>query len=201
MAFIPTPNGVKVEIEYLISGRLMYNILTVDVTEPVTEVLVDEVAGLVAGWAQADLGVLIALTAQINSVSATGMNAVETWSAVVTSGFPLNGDVNSPLLPTSVAACVSLRTGFTGRSARGRLFLPGLTETQIAGNTIDPAWVNNITTAFEELRTILATNYSGGGWSVTSFINAGVPRTAGRQLPITTVQVDSRVDTQRRRLG
>lgn len=201
MPFIPTPQGVHVEIEYIGNGRSMYNILTVDLNAAVTESLVNDVAGYVAGWAQVDLPVVIGEDMVVQSVLAKGMESVETWQAVVTSGFPTPGEVLSPLLPNSIAACVSFRTGFTGRSARGRAFMPGLTEAQVLGNTIDAGWVTNIQTAWNSLRTVLDSNFLGGGLAVTSFVEAGVPRVAGRQLLVTSIQVDGRVDTQRRRLG
>lgn len=200
MAFIPTPNGIEVDITYTANSKELHNIITIDSGEPVSDANVSEAASVVAGWAQTEMVAILGEDAEIISVESKGMDAVETFTAIVTSGFPAAGDVVGALLPTNVAACVSLRTGLTGRSSRGRLYFGGLTEGQVQENNFTPTAVTAIQAVYNELRTILLTAFPLGGWAVTSFISEGVARAEGRQLLITTVQVDTRVDTQRRRL-
>lgn len=108
------------------------------------------------------------------------------------------GQVPSPCLPANVAFVTTLRTGFRGRSARGRLFWAGLAESAVTGNTVATLVAQGIARWVGEWMTppfpwdfVVVSRYSNGN-----------PRVTGQTLPVTSVEArNSRVDTQRRRLG
>lgn len=109
------------------------------------------------------------------------------------------GARSSASLPNSVTLAVSLRTAQRGRSHRGRSYVLGLCEDQIALNQVDPATVTLYLVAYEQLRQDLIT--AGHELVVTSFYTAGAPRASGLSTDVTSISiVDDVVDTQRRRL-
>lgn len=111
----------------------------------------------------------------------------------VTSGA-LTGEVT----PNNVAACVSFGTGFGNRSARGRNYVAGIPTAMVASNTLDASWIASIRNAYDAVRGVAFSN--GMTWCVASKYHNGVPRVLGTMVEITGVTMDSRVDSQRRRL-
>lgn len=113
---------------------------------------------------------------------------------------PVPGQNGSPVLPSNVAFTVSFRTNGRGRSSRGRNYISGLTDVQVAGNELSALIANTFVSAYEEL-------LPGGGaltngvWGVLSTISNGAPRATGLFQNITTVlYTDLTIDSQRRRL-
>lgn len=109
------------------------------------------------------------------------------------------GNVASPALPSNVTFATSFRTGLSGRSFRGRGYWIGLAESMVLNNTLDATQAGLIRDAWEEFDNELGT--ISMGHVVVSFVANGVPRTEGLATPINAyVNVDTRIDTQRRRL-
>jgi len=99
----------------------------------------------------------------------------------------------------NVTYAVSFRTGFGGRSYRGRAYHVGLAEADIADSYINVTVRESIREAYEALITALLG--SGITWGVYSKVNAGAPRTTGLLTPITSViTVDNVLDSMRSRL-
>lgn len=96
--------------------------------------------------------------------------------------------------------CLSLRTGLTGRSARGRFYTLGVQATDLASiNTVTATYRNNWITALGLLRVAAAAD----GWTlgVVSRQNNGVKLTTGVFRTVTTIiAVNDQLDTQRRRM-
>lgn len=86
----------------------------------------------------------------INWLSA---NLTPPRSGSYTTGFPVAGTQSSSgdPVPYTCAVVVSLRTNYAGRSYRGRMYLPGLTEGQSAGGRVGQTQVNAWQTVFEDL--------------------------------------------------
>lgn len=99
---------------------------------------------------------------------------------------------SSTLLPLQCAAVVSLRTGFAGRRARGRLYLPinrvPLSAFELSSTNVDP-----IAADFADFFSTINAVAGIGNVAVVSQVGAGQSRA------VTEVVVDSRVDIQRRR--
>lgn len=110
-----------------------------------------------------------------------------------------NGANTGVALPGNIAFCVSLRTGFAGRSSRGRVYFPGLVEGDVTGNFLAGARALNLVIAVGQLRADMAASF----WSmcIVSRVTAGVPRVSALVTNvITELAVTNRVSTQRRRL-
>lgn len=111
------------------------------------------------------------------------------------------GGVASEAQPANVTLAVKRASGFTGRSARGRIFwcmMPrnGLTADE---NFVSAAYAAAVTAATNEIA--LAIN--GAGWVavIVSRFSNGVKRTEGVTFDwVTTSITDNRVDSRRDRL-
>jgi hypothetical protein len=87
------------------------------------------------------------------------VNRTPPVSSIINTGFPQVGAVATDTLPYQVALVCSLRTQYAGRSYRGRLYVPAITEAQ---NTAG-RFTSTITSAFETyLADMLAGVGSGG---------------------------------------
>lgn len=60
-----------------------------------------------------------------------------------TTGFPVQGTVAADSVGQQLAAVVTLRTSFAGRSYRGRQYWPGLAETKGDGTGPGASWMTN----------------------------------------------------------
>lgn len=102
--------------------------------------------------------------------------------------------------PNNVTLAISFRSGMTGRSFRGRNYLPGIPGSAISDNRVSSILANLFAGAYEILmgEDAIATGFT---WGVISRRTGGALRAAGIVTPITQVViVDTVVDSQRRRL-
>jgi hypothetical protein len=118
----------------------------------------------------------------------TSNNAVMQSQAALTGNA---GQVASAGAPIDTALVCSLRTGFPGRSLRGRMYIP---------------WHGGVTVATGNAATANATAYATAIATMFNSYNSGYPgwcavvsRTLGSSRPITQVLCDTRPDVQRRR--
>ena len=109
------------------------------------------------------------------------------------------GGFSDSSLPANAALVYSWRTGFSGRSMRGRTYVPGIPQTkQETPQTITEAFRAGQAVVAEALLTRL--NAASMPLVVASYVNGGAPRTTPIATPITTVLVNATLDTQRRRI-
>lgn len=112
---------------------------------------------------------------------------------------PLEGLAAGEQVANMVAVCVTLNTQMIGRSFRGRMYLVGVTEGQMLGNSLTA-------TAFDAYQAAVSDFYDDLKaypflWSVLSRWSAGVKRADAIYTPITSVGLrDAILDTQRRRM-
>lgn len=198
MAFIPVPFGIKVVIEYQIGGKPAINVFFVIADHEIEVVDLQNVASQVrASWVG---GIMPELSDEVQLMSVTATDAsVEGGGQVIdVTGLPVTGGVDSPAAPNQVAAVLSLRSGFTGRSNRGRLYLPGVPESVAGQTTIGDAFRTAVASAFQAMKADLV----GDGYTpvIASFRHNHAPRTTAQVQPISSQFVSAGIATQRRRL-
>lgn len=110
----------------------------------------------------------------------------------VTSTFV--GGEASNLLPYNVAALVSLRTGFSGRSNRGRAYWFGYTEASSVGNAFNTTSQTNLAGAYTDMQVDIDVNFPGSALAVVSFTNA-------THRDVTSINVEASWATMRPRLS
>jgi len=101
-------------------------------------------------------------------------------------------------LPGNVTMTVTFRTATRGRSSRGRNYVVGLTENQVAGDVVNGAVVAAYVAGYQDLLTDVTAN--GATHVVLSRYTGGGPRPEGIGNPVISYTSDGIVDSQRRRL-
>jgi len=201
MPFVPAPTIVKCSWFYTLNGQPAMNRIhvTTGTTLP-TEAECASIAASGASWWEDNCQAIVHPNMILREVQAMSIAEANGPQAVFSSGFPLAGTLGQPGLPGNNSFCVSLRTGLTGRSARGRWYWAGLTEGQVTDNEVLSGSVTSIVAALDNLINALT---SGPIQPViVSFVSGGVPRVGGPvYFPITdALAVDNVVDSQRGRL-
>lgn len=103
-------------------------------------------------------------------------------------------------MPNNVAACISFRTGISGRSFRGRNYIGAVPRADVTENTISSAFRVAAQACYQAMVGVDVVA-PGWLWGVVSFKSAGAWRTSGVFTPIETVLfTDSIVDDMDKRL-
>lgn len=100
--------------------------------------------------------------------------------------------------PNNVVAAVNFYTGVRGRAFRGRNFVSGATETDIAGNTFLPAYIAALLDAYAEINGSLSV--VGAQHVHVTFNLNGVKLSEGIETNVLDYRSDGRVHSMRRRL-
>lgn len=116
-----------------------------------------------------------------------------------TTGLPIAGTNGTASMPNNVALALAFKTALRGRSFRGRIFLPGLTEGNVVDNTVQPAFITAWYTFFGILASTLIDLIA---WQVVvSRVEGGDPRPAGVVTQVNNwIVTNTVVDSMRRRL-
>lgn len=212
MPFIPAANTAKVVMNMRLHGQRVTNTIYVEGPSPFDASGLSDLAAAIWTWWGGSLNAFLSDGIALESVTARSMHTEEAPGIEYTGGAPLPGDVASPALPGNVALAVRLKTGLTGRNRTGRIFIGGLPEGAVVGNTVDPATVNGIAAALQTLIELVVTPY--GRLVVASFYNGTaltelpngerrrlpVPRATALLTEVLTAVAEPYTDSQRRRL-
>lgn len=200
MAFVAVPNCVELAFNTTWAGERTQNRVGVFVGASPSQAQCDAVANIGLGWWASDVVPLTPSTLELREAHVRDLTVINGLEATAAPVGTLVGTNGSPSLPNNVAICASLRTGFTGRSARGRWFWQGLSESQVADSVVTGTLLPDIVAAITNLAVLLAT----GGFNlvIISRVTGGAPRVpAPITFTVTDVLfVDAVVDSQRRRL-
>lgn len=200
MAFVPAPNLVSVEFRTTWAGQQCENRINVDLLTAPTAANVAALAVACEQWWEDNVVDITPTNLALREVFVRDQSQLNGFAAVASPTGALPGTLISPSLPNNVTICASIRTLFTGRSARGRWYWQGLTEDQVTDNTVSSGRLTDIDSALTNLASVIA-NLSHF-WVIASYVSGGVPRPGGPVYFVVdqVVFVDSIVDSQRRRL-
>lgn len=135
---------------------------------------------------------------QLDNVTSTDWSDEDGEQIATDAALPVVGTEVSEEVPASVCLVVSHRTDRTGRSRRGRTYLPGLTEGNVGGNVVDAGAVTAAANYFADLDTDL--DALSADLVVYSLVTGGADRVTPVATIVTSRIINTRVDTQRRRL-
>jgi hypothetical protein len=198
-----TPNTVQAELVYSLHSQVVENTLSFEGASTPAAADMQELATALAAWWTSGVAPYVSGELGLTRVDIRGLEA----SASASYSHPIlpvsTGTINDHALPGNCALCVSFRTALSGRSFRGRNYVPGITEGNTSGSTIAAANANGIALAYNNLQTYLNTNIFGLAWTwvVVSTRSGNADRASGVTTPVTSaILVDYVVDSQRRRL-
>lgn len=198
MAIITGENLIKTEVKHVLQGQQVINVLWWQLNEPVTPGALEVAADVLEVAWETNILVELSVNLALTRIIATDWSTQE--GAVFDKAIVPNKQGGRPggAAPNNVALAVAFRTGFTGRSRRGRAYLGGLDADDLTNSTIVTGRRDNIVTGFEDVR--IAMIGSSFTHVVASFISGGAPRANALLTPVTAYDSDLRVDSQRRRL-
>jgi hypothetical protein len=200
MAFVPAPNIVEVQFRQSYAGERTMNRIHVDVLTTPTTTIINGVLSELADWWTGNVQANISNTLALREVYGKSLETQPGPEATFSAGLPASGALFDDPMPNNVSLAVSLRSGSTGRSARGRWFWQGFTTNQITGSVVDSGIGSTIDAAMTALRSAIVD--LGYRWVIVSYTEDNAPRPGG---PVyfqvnDILLVDNVVDSQRRRL-
>jgi hypothetical protein len=198
--FVPATNCAKVAVEGTWSGQsVIWTLWFTFGTSPSQsdlEALAQDVWSSLASALQSSW----ASTYQVDRITATRQNSANDIQGVYDNGgTPLVGSGAGSSVPLNVSWVASFRTALRGRSFRGRNYIPGLLSSILtAPGTGSAATLAGIAAAY--VLHLITSPPTGWTWVVASHFTGGSPRANALLTPITSVIIDTFVDSMRRRL-
>lgn len=200
MAFQSVPDTMEIVVNMRLHGVPVVNVLAARGAGAPSPSALEGIAVLVADWWQVSLAPEVSTELFLTGVTTRDLTSALGPSYELLVSPNASGQVPGGSLPGNVAFVVSHRTGFGGRSFRGRSYVPGIPGGSFDNNEVLPAFADGVTNAFNVLRSRLGE----GTWAlaVVSRFTGGAERPAGISTPITnSTYANLKVDTQRRRLS
>ena len=186
-------------------GLEAYNIYNVLCAHPATSADLASIAGVFQAWWNTQLRGSTASTTSWLSADLTALDSPGSPFLAYNNSGILTGNNGASTLPPQVTLAISMRTGLSGRSFRGRVYMVGLSNLDTgAGGLISTAKAAGLSAVWNNLRTSLVT--AGFQLCVLSLYSGKdpsghkKPRIVGLPTPVTAIVCGLRVDTQRRRL-
>lgn len=161
-----------------------------------------QIAETVANSWATNIGLHLSNELFFTSVTARGMSS--DFEQQYNHPLPANtkGGVISPAMPRNVAFVMQRSTGLTGRKGRGRIYIPGIAESQVANSEIDSGTPAAIRTKLNIMDNDVEalTGYSAVTLG-TEPVNGGLGIVFYKSYLVEGWRyVDLRVDTRRKRL-
>ena len=174
MAFIPVPNVAKFAIIGNELDAQLVNTLYFGKGSGWNASDLNTAAQALYNWYAAEVMPLISVGVSLQRVEARDISVPSGAVATYSPTPPVPGGQTNPALPNSVTLCISFRTGFAGRSFRGRNYTWPVTENQVDGNRYTVATADGFVDAYDQLFNVASS--FGGVWVVVSRYNNGAPR-------------------------
>lgn len=198
MPFIPISNTMKVVLEYTLNGQLLVNVYHVQSPSPIVTADLTAIATVFAGWWATNMRPNFTTAISLTRIVATDMSEEDGAQVVYVTGLPSAGTAGGASAPNNVACVTTLRTGFSGRSKRGRKYWGGFAASEVADNFISTTLGTAVLADMTSLDNAIDT--AGFALVVSSLYHDHAPREEGENTIVSTFSMDTRVDTQRRRL-
>lgn len=208
MAFIPALNTARVAMHFSRDAQLVENVFYVENASGWDATSLEALANDVTAWWTTNLQPVVASNLSLNEVVCTDLTTSSGVSVVYAAGLPAAGGSGSTALPNNVTIAIKLITGFGGRSFRGRQYINGMVQANLATdqNTVGPAFVSGFQGFYNTLIATLLADFPPG-LVIASFyhgvdsLGKPIPRSTAVLTPVTNaVFADNVLDSQRRRL-
>jgi len=199
MAFQPAPNTMQMEIRCTSDGQNVEWVFHFEQATTPTAADCAALANIGDSWMGNDMLPILSDQVLYRETYVRSLNSASAPEAVDNTNGGEVGGLTSPNLPNNVSWAVKFNTGLTGRSYRGRKYMFGLTESNVANSSILQTPADNYVTAFETLITAaLGADFT---MVVLSRVQGGVVLANAIGAPVLTVgYTDLVIDSQRRRL-
>lgn len=199
MPYVPATNVVQVEFVFTYDSQVCENVIHFQNTGAITTPIFNALGVHLVNWFNTNMKPLLPGTVSLNALKMTDLTTQTSGFLNYTTGLPLAGTLADAALPNNVALVITKRTVNRGRSFRGRIYHMGLTEGKVTNNAVQGLHVTALLTAYALL---LSFSPSVGTFVmvVVSRYSNGAARGAAVVSPVTGLDTDGSVDSQRRRL-
>ena len=205
MPFIPVANTARVCVKYRLHGQDVCNIMWFEKGSVWTGTDLNSLCTAINSWVIAEIMPHVSEDMTFVGTEARSMEGVGAPGVELPVVPGEEGGVLFPALPGNVAVAIKFLTGLTGRSFRGRNYIAGWPEPHVTGNSLDtthvPTWVG----AFEALASYLvglaANHVVVSLFSGVDSNGDPIPRSSGVTTPVTNYDLDTDVDSMRKRLN
>lgn len=199
MAFIPAMNVAAVEIRWRQDQQRVENTLYFhretgwdDIS--LYSLLVDIRTQVRTAWLP-----LMAEGVSLHELHARDLTVEASYVADLSGEFGDNGGITQAYLPNNVTLSITFRTGFSGRSFRGRNYIVGMYRDAVSLNAVSQLYADAWAAAYEGF--LQVADGHNATWVVLSRYANNAPRETGVYTPIrSTGFADLIVDSLRRRL-
>jgi len=190
MAFTPVLNTAIFELRYTLWGQRVENTLAFEEALPWSTTTLNQQCQALNAWCVAELLPSLSADISLREVYGTSLESDSAPTGSYINPVPPTGGNVAGAEPGNVAAGVTFRTGNRGRSFRGRNYVPGIPNAEIALNAMSPGFLADLSTAYSLL--VGAGTFSAGWqWVVLSRQTGGVLRPNGIGIPITAATFSS----------
>lgn len=206
LAFQPCPETAEIRLRAQLYGQQVENVWHCRVSTTPTEADLTTIGNTVADWVVGAYSSNQSNDVTFTDVIVTDLNVEAGLQIVHPFDAGITGVVDARVKTNQDTVAISLRTGHSGRSFRGRTYILAVAGTAyVDANHIGTATLNGFVANMTALKTELAT--AGFPLGVLSRMTGGakpVPshkRAAGILTDVTVIEaVDNVVDSQNRRL-
>jgi len=200
MPFVPVPSTVAVHQRGTLHGQLIENVHAFEALGGGVVSVSDVATAAHDAW-KAFIMPQLSSDYALRETYAVSLESDDgETSEASTVPQPVGGQPD-PSVPGNVTMCLSLRTAFRGRSARGRQYISGLAVSAYDGNQWIQVAADNILSAFGDYKAQVETA-TNTRLVVVSRVQDGSPLVQGRTYAVTNVVLtDLFIDSQRRRLS
>jgi len=199
MPFQSVPSCASVAIEGVIDSQPIVNVLNFWRPAGYVQADIDQLGVDVDGAWSADMLPNLHSTYTYVQCAVRGLELIVDLQNINGAGTGPGGE-GGDALPSNCAFVLTEYTGHSGRSARGRLYVPGIPASITAtANTVTSVWAVLVRDALRNIQTIAA----GHGWQLTivSRVSLGVKRPVGVNFPVVNIVARNLIlDSQRNRL-
>jgi len=199
MTFIATPDCARLSIVGTLNGQTYVNTLWfLYVPGDPTITNMTELADDVEAWWTASMSPYFTAGLQMSSITVIDQSAQDAPS--ITTVAAMAGTQGDDPTPNNVAVVASFRTANRGRGARGRNYLGGIPITKLTDMThITGGYAVQLIGAYNALQPAVTAD----SWQhvvVSHYLNKQA-RAQGLAQPVTSIIVDTALDSARRRLA
>jgi len=200
MTFQSVPDTAEVLVTFDYEGRGSLFTLYGKYTGAYDLTALQDLADAVDGAVGAGIAALMTAAQDYTGTTVRGLEFENDQVAVSIAGV-VSGSVSAAALPPNVTLAIRRVSGLTGRSARGRIYIPFLNQNfmQTDRNFVTQAAADAWVALLDDIDTAMI----GAGWTpvIVSRYTNGAPRVFGATFNIAGWNYnDLNVDSQRRRL-
>lgn len=198
MAFQPVTDTVQLCWRFRLFGQQIQCCIGLVTPDPITETTLDNLTASAVNSYAAVIAPTMPQAVSLNSIYARSLETeVAPQSEDTNGGVPIPGTVVDTIEDAQAAFILAFGSGQTGRSTRGRIYIPGVSATATTNGEVTVPTATAVATAWvDHIEDIEGLTYTH---SVVSRVTNGVRRPTGVTFTVNNYAVRALIGSQRNR--